>query len=189
MRVTVAPGANGGLRVEVTVREVEPGLVFEPPPVSLRAVTFPGGLGAHKWADRAPLDAARAKIGDDELPLLLDTDGAVLEAARANLFAVRDGALFTPPLDGRILPGITRAQLLEIAAGLEIEAEERELRVDDLLAAEEVLLSGSVRGVEPVGALDGTPLATGGEVGPRLAAALRPAAQPGGSENSPLLTR
>lgn len=188
MRVAVAPG-GGELRAEVSLREVAPELVSDPPPVSLRGFAVAGGLGAHKWADRSLLDAAQAAIGDAELPLLVDEDGAVLEAARANVFVARDGALFTPPLDGRILPGITRARALEVAATLGIETAERELDSDDLFGADEVLLTGSVRGVERVRALDGVPLASEGEVGTRIAAELRPPAQLGGSVKSSLVTR
>lgn len=189
MRVTVAPQDSGALGTKVAVREIGRELVFDPPPVALGSFTLAGGLGAHKWADRSLLDAAQAELGPGELPLIVDEDGAVLEAARANVFAVREGVLSTPPLDGRILPGITRARVVEIAAALGIEAKEAELGRDDLLTADEVFLTGSVRGVERVRALDDVPLASGGEVGARIAAELRPAAQLGGSVKSSLVTR
>jgi len=192
MRVTVVPEAEaeagGGLRARVSVREVERELVFDPPPVALSSFTLPGGLGPHKWADRSLLDAVQAELAADELPLLVDDDGAALEAARANLFAVRDGVLSTPPLDGRILPGITRARVLEIAAAIGVEAEEAALCRDDLRAADEVFLTGSVRGVERARALDGAPLGERSELGARIAAELR-AAQPGGSLKSSPVTR
>jgi para-aminobenzoate synthetase / 4-amino-4-deoxychorismate lyase len=107
------------------------------------------------------------------IPLIADEDGAVLEASRANLFAIRDGALFTPPLDGRILPGITRMRVLEIAAGADIEARETELHRDNLLGADEVFLTGSVRGVERVRALDGVSLPANGEIAANLGTMLR----------------
>ena len=70
----------------------------------------PGGLGPHKWRDRTLLEAHEAD-DPDTIPLLLDADGLVLEASRANV-VVRDagGALHTPPADGRILPGVTAAR-------------------------------------------------------------------------------
>ena len=72
---------------------------------------LPGGLGAHKWRDRRLLEAlAGAAAG--AVPLLVDTDGQVLEAAYANVWIVEGEALITPPADGRILPGTTRAALL-----------------------------------------------------------------------------
>jgi len=189
MRITVLPETDGSLEARVSIREVDPQLVFDPLPVSLGSFTLPGGLGPHKWADRSVLDTAQIELGYDKLPLIVDEDGAVLEAARANVFAVRDGVLSTPPLDGRILPGITRAHVMKAAAALGIEAEEVELGREDLLAADEVFLTGSVRGVECVRALDDAPLATDGEVTARIAAELRPAAQRGGSVKSSLVTR
>jgi para-aminobenzoate synthetase/4-amino-4-deoxychorismate lyase len=118
------------------------------------------------------LDAAQGKLPAGTLPLIVDEDGAVLEASRANFFAVHDGSLSTPPLDGRILPGITRMRVLEIANALAIDTHERVLRQDDLLAADEVFLTGSVRGVEHVDSLDGRALAHRGETASRIATEL-----------------
>lgn len=150
-----------------------------PTAVSLHSLTIPGGIGPHKWADRSLLEEAEADLPGDALALIVDPDGttpgdgAALEASRANLFAVRDGALFTPPLDSRILPGITRARVLALAAAAGIETHEAELTRADLRGAGEVFLSGSVRGIEPVRALDGEALAGGGETAASLGAELR----------------
>ena len=173
MRVTVAPIGGGRLDLEVDSRGIERELVFDPRPIALHSRVCAGGLGAHKWADRSWLDEAQAGLPAGALPLIVDADGAVLEASRANVFAVRDGALFTPPLDGRILPGVTRARVLEIAATDGLETHETELSRDDLLAADEVFLTGSIRGIEPVRALDGVRVGQGGEVAARLTAELR----------------
>ncbi|MEX0973183.1 MAG: aminotransferase class IV [Solirubrobacterales bacterium] len=179
LRLAVAPDANGKLAT-TTERRTATGH-FAPEgvrqssteAVSLRGLTVAGGLGAHKWVDRRLLDEAQASLPNHALPLIIDTDGAALEAARANLFAVRDGALLTPPLDGRILPGITRMRVLESAAEIGIETREASLTRDDLLAADEVFLTGSVRGVERADRLDGATLRGGGELSGRFAAALR----------------
>lgn len=167
------PNERNQLGLEVDSRAIERELVFDPRPVALHSDVCAGGLGAHKWADRSWLGATQIRLPADALPLLTDLDGTVLEASRANVFTVRDGALFTPPLDGRILPGITRARVLEIAATDGLETHEAELSHEDLLAANEVFLTGSIRGVEPVRALDGVPVAQGGEITARLAAELR----------------
>ncbi len=174
MRVTVAPSGENTLEARVTLREVEPTLVFGLRPVALHSLPLAGGLGAHKWADRSLLDEAQSRLPADSLPLIVDSDGAALEVSRANVFALRDGALVTPPTDGRILPGITRMRAMELAAAAAgLETREATLHHDDLLTAEEVFLTGSVRGVEPVRALDGVEIATGGDVGPLVAAELR----------------
>ncbi|HET9162276.1 MAG TPA: aminotransferase class IV [Solirubrobacterales bacterium] len=178
LRITVAPG-RGELSVTAERRPAtghfatENGGKVTSDAVSLLSVPLPGGLGAHKWVDRSLLDEAQARLPSDALPLIVDEDGSALEASRANVFAVRDGALLTPPADGRILPGVTRMRVLELAGALGIEAREPVLPRDDLLAADEVFLTGSVRGIEPAVSLDGVALAGGGEIAARLAAGLR----------------
>ena len=150
MRIDVMPGGDR-LEARVSFREPEERCV----PIALHSLALAGGLGSHKWADRSLLDEAQSELPDSALPLIVDTDGAVLEASRANLFAVRDGALFTPPLDGRILPGITRMRVLEIAWSAGIELREQPLACGDLLDADDIFLTGSVRGIEHVDSLDG----------------------------------
>lgn len=138
----------------------------------LEAVDVPGGLGDHKWADRDLL----ARLEPDpaaRVALLVDSDGTVLEGSRGNVFAVRAGRLSTPPLDGRILPGIARAVAIEEARGAGLEVVEEELALDDLVGADEVFTTGSVRGVEPVRALLGVREWSAGGVAPLLAERLR----------------
>jgi para-aminobenzoate synthetase/4-amino-4-deoxychorismate lyase len=179
LRIKVAPGNDERLAATIDRRPAtghfapENGGKSTTGAVGLLSLTLPGGLGAHKWADRTLLDEAQARMPAGTIPLIAAEDGAALEASRANLFAVRDGALFTPPLDGRILPGITRMRVLAIAADADIEARETELHRDDLLAADEVFLTGSVRGVERVCALDGASLPANGEIAAYLGTMLR----------------
>jgi len=112
----------------------------------LRPVVVPGGLGQHKWKDRRLL--AELSAGPGEQLLLVDADGDVLETDRGNVFAVIGGILHTPPLDGRVLPGITRAVVLRLAAGAGIPVRETALTLEAVLdAAEEVFVTNSVVGV------------------------------------------
>lgn len=174
LRLAVAPDAEGGLAVEATARAVGPEAVFPAweHGAALRSVPAGDGIGPHKWVDRALLhDAEAAEPGT--LPLLVGADGAALEAGRANLFAVRNGVVTTPPADGRILPGIGRARTLELAGDAGIEVREGRLTLEDLREAAEVFLTGSVRGIEPACSLDGTPLPRPTEITSRLAGALR----------------
>lgn len=169
LRLTVAPSPDGLGATAVSDR-VDPGLPFRGREggAELRGFSLPGGLGPHKWVDRSLLPAAATRA----TPLLLDAGGEVLEAGRANVFAVFGGALATPPADGRILPGITRATTIEIARGEGIEVEERWIGREELLGADEVFLTGSVRGVESARSLDEVPLGIAGEVGALLSSLL-----------------
>lgn len=104
-------------------------------------------------------EAARAGADD---ALLLDTRERVSEATAANVFAVIDGALLTPPPGDGALPGITRARVLEQ------EGREATLTADDLAGASEIFLTSSL-GLRPVAALNGRALRTDRPVGERLA--------------------
>jgi len=99
--------------------------------------------------------------GADEA-LLLNAQGHVAEASVANVFCVRAGELFTPPASDGALEGITRATVLELARRDGIPAAERTLGRFDLLAADEVFLTGSGARIVPVASLDGQPVGKGG---------------------------
>jgi para-aminobenzoate synthetase/4-amino-4-deoxychorismate lyase len=173
LRLTAVP-IGGELQLDVTASEIDAASVFPTADrgATLRSTIVPGGLGEHKWADRRLLDRAAAATPSNELPLLLDADGVVLEASRASVFVIREGRLATPPTDGRILPSIARQQTIEAAAEEGFETSEEPLSLADLRVGE-VFLTGSVRGIEPALALDGTALAPPGEISARVAAGLR----------------
>lgn len=106
----------------------------------------------------AALEAQRAGADD---ALFLTLDGTISEATTANVWALADDHLRTPPLAAAILAGTTRTWLLAHAADLGFRAEEAVLRPTDLLAADEAFLSSSVAGIVPLVALDGRPIGRG----------------------------
>ncbi len=111
------------------------------------------------------LNNALAKLearqrGADEA-LLLNQAGQVAEASVANLFAVRDDVLLTPPGSDGALEGITRATVLELASQQGVAAQERSLGRFDLFAASEVFLCGSGAGFVPVRSLDARTIGSG----------------------------
>lgn len=114
--------------------------------------TIPGGLGAHKWADRDRLGSPANPAVD---PLVIDIDGSVLETGRANLFIVLDDGVHTPPLDGRILPGTARARIIEQLDSAGIPVLQHRLTADDVARASEVFVSNTLRGVVPVTEIEG----------------------------------
>jgi branched-chain amino acid aminotransferase len=103
--------------------------------------------------------------GSDEA-LLLNQSGRVAEASVANVFVLHGRALSTPPAIDGCLEGINRAAVFEIARDLGFSVAERSLGRRDLLAADEVFLTGSGAGVVGVCSLDGRAIGRGqtGEV-------------------------
>lgn len=147
LRVDAVPAA--GREVQVRLLSAE----LKRPVKAWRLVPqiVSGGLGQHKWADRSVL----GPFGPDFDPLLIDTDGSVLESGRANVFVVLDDGVHTPPLDGRILPGTARARIIEQLTAASIPVIQRRLTSDDFRRASEVFVSNTLRGVVPVTSVDG----------------------------------
>jgi para-aminobenzoate synthetase/4-amino-4-deoxychorismate lyase len=133
-RLRIDADPDGTVRITVSPARVRP-----EHPLVLKPFALPGGLGAHKWRDRRLLDALTA-LHPGMVPILVDTDGLVLEAASANVWIVEGDALITPPADGRILPGTTRAALLAD----EPAAREEPIPFERLASADSVFLSSSI---------------------------------------------
>lgn len=98
-----------------------------------------------------------------ETALLLDGAGNVAEGPGFNVFAVREGALSTPPLG--VLLGVTRQTIFDIAAQMNVECRAKSLSAGDIKAADEVFITSTAGGVMPVTVVDGQPIGTG-RIGP-----------------------
>ncbi len=91
-------------------------------------------------------------------------EGYVTEGTSSTAYIVRDGVLLTRPLrarGARILPGIRRAVLLELAEAAGVPFEERAFTTEEALSADEALISAATFGVLPVVELDGRPVGSG----------------------------
>jgi para-aminobenzoate synthetase/4-amino-4-deoxychorismate lyase len=143
LRVDAVPGQE----LSVTARPLAAGYRA---PVTLVPLVVPGGLGPHKWRDRRALEAAASRYrgtisGHERAPLLVDADGTVLEAAWGNVWLLDGNRLTTPPADGRILPGTTRALLLEHAPALGLTAREAPISLDAMRTAPVTFATSSIR--------------------------------------------
>lgn len=105
------------------------------------------------------LRQASADQGADETLML--RDGLATEGSASNVFAVVDGVLATPPLGPLILPGITRALVLELARAEGVPCAERPLAEAELRGADEVWIASSTREVVAVVRIDGEPVGDG----------------------------
>ena len=88
--------------------------------------------------------------GNDET-ILYNELNWLTEASASNVYAVKNGTVITPPLSHEILPGVTRAILLDILkSSNELSVEERPLSMAEVFAADEVWLSSSSTEIVPV---------------------------------------
>jgi branched-chain amino acid aminotransferase len=145
------------IRTTITRGSGPRGLAFSPrrlhPTAIRRNETSPGAnLKTLGYLD-AVLAAGEARAAGFDEALFLNTRGRVACAGTANLFAVIDGILVTPPLADGVLPGILRAEILLRAPRLGLPIAERSFDLAALLAAEAVFVTNSLRGLAPVTAI------------------------------------
>jgi len=102
-----------------------------------------------------------ANNGGCEEAVMLNAEGFVAECTGDNLFIVKNGALFTPPLSAGALYGITRQTVIELAETAGIKVSEPNLTRYDLFNAEECFLTGTGAELIPVVKIDGRVIGTG----------------------------
>jgi branched-chain amino acid aminotransferase len=91
----------------------------------------------------------------------LDTSGFLSEGSGQNLFIVRDGVLYTPPLTGSILPGITRDSVITLAQDLGFRVREEMLPRELLYIADEAFFVGTAVEITPIRSVDKIPVGNG----------------------------
>ena len=94
-----------------------------------------------------------AKNGFDEA-IMLNSEGKVSEGTGENIFMIKKGKIFTPPLGASILDGITRNTLIDLAKEEAYDLSEREVARSELYTADEIFLTGTAAGVVPVMTVD-----------------------------------
>ncbi len=86
--------------------------------------------------------------------VMRNASGHLAECSQSNLFVVRAGRVLTPPVAEGLLPGITRAFVLELCAALGVPASESVLEDDDLFGADEAFLTSTTREIVPIVKVD-----------------------------------
>ena len=116
-------------------------------------------LAGIKHLNRLEQVLARAEWSDADVVegLMFDTRGDLVSATAANVFVGMGGSLLTPPVDACGVAGVLRAALLDALPGAQVKTMTKE----ELMRADEVFLTSSVRGVLPVRLLDGRALCVG----------------------------
>ncbi|XP_057516967.1 branched-chain-amino-acid aminotransferase 2, chloroplastic-like [Amaranthus tricolor] len=117
-----------------------------------------GGTGGIKTISNygpalRPLMRAKSNGFSDVLYLDSVNGKYIEEVSSCNIFIVKGNTISTPPVNGTILPGVTRKSIMEIASDLGYNVEERPIPVEDLLDADEVFGTGTAVVVAPVGSI------------------------------------
>lgn len=146
VRVVIGPGNDHQI---TTARLPFPGPVPVAGQPGLRGVlrAAPHGLDRHKFVDRDWLDRTEKDTAADEVVLFEDNNGLLLEASRDAVLFVRSGTLIAAPLDGRILPSVTRRVVLDLAEDLGIPTSIQHLHVSRLAELDGAFVSNSLRGI------------------------------------------
>jgi branched-chain amino acid aminotransferase len=146
--------SEGGIRCTISAwRRIDPSTL----PVIAKAV------GHYLNSILASLDAKGRGFGE---AILLDTKGYVAEGPGENIFIVKEGILYTPEAGSSILPGITRASIIELARDMGYEVVEKLMTKDELLNADEAFFTGTAAEMAPIREIDNVPIGNGtkGEV-------------------------
>jgi branched-subunit amino acid aminotransferase/4-amino-4-deoxychorismate lyase len=107
---------------------------------------------------RSVLARAEAEDQGADEALLLNERGEITEGAATNFFCIQEGVVCTPPLAAGLLPGVTRAAVLEVCAELGIKTAERPLSSDKAADWEGAFVTVSTMGIVEVVLLDGDKL-------------------------------
>jgi branched-chain amino acid aminotransferase len=127
----------------------------------------PAAKATGQYLNSSLAKAEAIKAGYDE-GILLNTNGYVTDGSGENLFVVRDGTLFTPPLAAGCLAGITRDSIMRIAADGGIPVREGDLVRTDLYLADEAFFTGTAAEVVPLREVDDRVLGDPGPITRRV---------------------
>ena len=145
-------GIAKGVRMKIsTWRRMDPNIN----PVAAK------GTGIYINSSLAKVEALHG--GYDEA-ILLNTTGSVAEATGENVFTVKNGVLYTPPLSSGALEGITRDSVMTIARDFGYEVREQPLLRTDLYLADEAFLCGTAAEIVPIREVDDREIGDPGEV-------------------------
>jgi branched-chain amino acid aminotransferase len=135
-------------------------------------------VGVSSWRRMAPdTHPAAAKLGGNYVNsqfiameavdrgftegIALDINGYISEGSGENIFVVRRGRVYTPPLTASILDGITRRCVITLAADLGLELREESIPREVLYVADEIFFSGTAAEITPIRSVDGVPVGDG----------------------------
>jgi branched-chain amino acid aminotransferase len=119
----------------------------------------------HNYLNMVVADFEAKNASPDAWAVLLDENGNLAEGQGSNIFLVRDGRLLTPR-ERYVLPGVSRQTVIDLAAGLGVPVEEKDLDLYDAAVADEIFLTSTSLCICPVASLNGGRVGDGKVPGP-----------------------
>jgi branched-chain amino acid aminotransferase len=177
----IAAVCGGGADRAVTVTLTDQNRVVRAAPLDPTRVGAPLRVATLRWeppaslpgwvkhTSRAPWLVAARRAGVDEV-LLVAADGSWSETNRANLLAVREGRVYSPPNDGRALAGVTRAAMLHNARAVGLEVVEAPMFPGEW---DELYVCSTFKELAPIAAVNGAAAVGAGPVGEAIRVAFR----------------
>jgi 4-amino-4-deoxychorismate lyase len=159
-------GSERGYRPPPTAQTIRLWQVFDAPvpaPIGITVrwcdmrLSRNAQLADVKHCNRLEQVLAQAEWCDADIVegLMLDTEGELICGTMSNVFLVLEGVLVTPDLRYSGIAGVMRKNVLRLAAKLQVEAEQRAVRAEEVLNAQELFICNAVRGIQPVIGLEG----------------------------------
>jgi branched-chain amino acid aminotransferase len=102
-----------------------------------------------------------ARVDGYEEGIALDMNGQISEGSGENIFVIRNGTLYTPQFVNAILPGITRASVIQLAKDAGIPVVEGNLPREIVYVADEVFFTGTAAEISPIRSIDRITIGTG----------------------------
>lgn len=115
---------------------------------------------ASNYANAALARVEALKNGYDEA-IMLNQYGKIAEGSAENIFVIKNGEIYTPPLSSGCLAGITRDSVIQLIRANGQDVTERELERDDLYSADEIFMTGTAAEVKSVAQVDDVTIADG----------------------------
>ncbi|WP_246998930.1 aminotransferase class IV [Halosolutus gelatinilyticus] len=165
--VSVKPLPRGGVEGERVWDE--PAIVRTVDTRRIPDEAIPAAAKTHNYLNGI-LARAELRGTDADEALVCDLEGNVAEGAASNVWFVRDGTLYTPTIEGPVLPGITRGIVRELASGADVPVSEGSYAIEDVLAADEAFLTNRTWELRPIASIDDIAVG-GGPVTGRLSRA------------------
>lgn len=123
--------------------------------------TFPGMAKACANYMNSQLIKMEAMINGYRDGIALDQDGFISEGSAMNIFVIKYDKIFTPPLSGSELPGITRDSAIQIARDMGFEVVEQKIPREMVYIADEAFFTGTAAEVSPIATVDRIPIGKG----------------------------